>query len=172
MKYFQDGLVLDIGCGNCLWNKQGIPVVGMDICESMLRYNMGHVSSFFPVQADFTKGLSVRSESVEMVVVTETLEHLLHYHVLIEEIRRVLKKGGVVISSVPYGRFPGLWGLFFPLWCRYKGWKDKDAYYRNRCGHAVSFNIRKLRMAFSGFTFLEKRVVRLMTLFVVARKPR
>lgn len=169
-KYGNPGLILDIGCGNCLWNKEAIPTVGIDICENMLRYNIHAIPSFLPLKADILQGLPIRSESVNTVIITEVLEHLLFYPMLIEEINRVLKKDGVVIASVPYARIPGLWGIFFPLWCRYKGWRYKDQYYLNMCGHVVDFDIDKLRRAFNRFTFLEKKTLDLLTLFFIVKK--
>lgn len=169
-KYYTGGLILDIGCGNCLWNTKEIPVIGIDICEAMLRYNLKHISSFHCLQADIRLGLPIRSNSVDMVVITEVLEHFIDYNVIIEEIKRVLKKDGIVIVSVPYSKFPGLWGLIFPLWCLYRGWRDSDRYYSKRCGHVAGFNFKIVESDFSEFIFLERKILAFLTMFFVARK--
>ena len=169
-KYYTGGLVLDIGCGNCLWNSKGIPTVGIDICEAMLRYNMKHIPSFRSLQADIRLGLPIKSNSVGMVVITEALEHFINYNVIIEEIKRVLEKDGIVVVSVPYSKLPGLWGLIFPLWCLYKGWRDADQYYSKRCGHVAGFNFKRIKSDFSKFVFLERKALALLTMFFVARK--
>ncbi len=169
-KYYSKGVVLDIGCGNCLWNKDNIPTLGLDICEAMLKYNSHKAASSFFIKSDISAGLPVKSDSVNTVVITEVLEHIQPYVFLIEEIKRVLKKGGIVIASVPYEKLPGIWGIIFPVWCKYKGWRDNDLYYSNRCGHLVSFNIKKVRQAFSKFALLELISFNLLTIFCVARK--
>lgn len=169
-KYYSKGAVLDIGCGNSLWNKDNIPMVGLDICEAMLKYNSNKTTGSFFIQSDISAGLPIKSDSVNTVVITEVLEHIQPYVSLIEEIKRVLKKGGIVIASVPYDKLPGIWGIIFPVWCRYKGWMDNDLYYSNRCGHTANFNIRKVQQAFSKFDLLELTNFNLLTIFCVARK--
>ncbi len=76
----------------------------------------------------------------------------------------------MIICSVPYSKFPGLWGLIFPLWCWYKGWRDKDEYYLNMCGHRVNFNVTKIRRAFNKFSILEQMTIGPFTIFFVAKK--
>ncbi len=169
-KYYRGGKILDIGCGNSLWNRDNISMVGLDICEAMLEHNSRRMSNFFPVKADISAGLPFKSGSVNIAVVTEVLEHFGSYGGLIAEIRRVLRKDGIAIVSVPYARLPGLWGILFPLWCRYKGWRDKDKYYSNRCGHVVGFDVGRITRAFGKFTPLELKNFNYLTIFCVARK--
>lgn len=169
-KYYSKGAVLDIGCGNALWNKDNIPMVGLDICEAMLKYNSNKTTGSFFIKSDISAGLPIKSDSVNMVVITEVLEHIQLYASLIEEIKRVLKKGGIVIASVPYDKLPGIWGIIFTVWCKYKGWRDNDLYYSNRCGHMANFNIKNVQQAFSKFTLLELTSFNLLTIFCVARK--
>jgi SAM-dependent methyltransferase len=169
-KYYSSGAVLDIGCGNSLWNKDSVTTVGLDICEAMLRYNSNRTAGSFFIESDISTGLPIKSDSVNTVVITEVLEHIQPHVFLIEEIRRVLKKGGIVIASVPYDKLPGVWGLIFPIWCRYKGWRDNDPYYSNGCGHTVNFNIKKLKQAFNEFALLELINFNFLTIFYVARK--
>lgn len=171
-KYYSEGVVLDIGCGNSLWNKNNIPIVGLDICEAMLKYNNNKITGSFFIKSDISAGLPIKSGSVNTVVVTEVLEHIYPYAYLIEEIGRVLRKDGIVIASVPYGGLPGIWGVIFPLWCRYKAWRDNDPYYSNRCGHRVNFNIGKVQQAFGKFTIPEIINFNFLTIFCVARKDR
>ena len=169
-KYHSGGRLLDIGCGNCLWNSGDVSTIGIDICEPMLRHNCRSNASFIPLVADISQNLPLKNESIETVVITEVLEHLPSYASHIEEIWRVLKKGGVVIASVPYAKFPGLWGVIFPLWCKFKGLKEKDEYYLRNCGHVVNFNMKMLQEAFSKFSLLEKIRLDLMTIVFVGKK--
>ena len=169
-KYDKGGIILDIGCGNSLWNVDGCPVAGIDICEGMLRRNKKECAAFYPVKADFSKGLPVKSESVDLVVVTEILEHMIDQSALVSEIHRILKKDGAVIVSVPHEEWPGLWGGLFTVWCFYKAWRYNDEYYRYRCGHVVRFGPVKLRQVFADFVHVEQKSLGLLTMFFVAQK--
>lgn len=169
-KYCQNSILLDIGCGNCLWNTAAVPTIGLDICESMLRYNRKENLLFTPLIADISESLPIRSETVGAVIITEVLEHFYSYPFIIEEIWRILKRNGVVIVSVPYAKFPGLWGILFPLWCKFKGMKEKNEYYLRNCGHVVNFGPKMLSDMFHRFTLLEKRQLDLMTIILVGKK--
>ncbi len=169
-KYFKGGLIVDIGCGNCLWDSGEVPVIGIDICEAMLEYNTANIRSFLPLKSDVTAGLPLKDSSVDVIVITELLEHFTSYGSLLKEVSRVLKKGGVIIGSVPYGEFPGIWSFIFPLWCKYRAWKDSDNYYLNRCGHKMRFNAGRLRAGLADFNILEVFGLYYLTLFFVARK--
>lgn len=163
-------MVLDLGCGNCLWNVNGIKTVGIDICEAMLKNNIKALKYFYPVNSDIFRALPVKTGSVDTVVLTEVLEHTRSYGLLIDEIERVLKPGGTVILSVPYGKFPGIWSLVFPLWCLIKGSLDNDEYYLNNCGHVASFNMKKIRAAFRGFKIIRQFNFCMLNIFLIARK--
>ncbi len=169
-KYIREKPVLDLGCGNCLWNNTNIPTVGVDISEPMLRYNKERIAAFLPLKGDINEKLPFRNDSIQTVVVTELLEHIPAYRGLIDEIERILVKGGIVIVSVPFSKFPGLWGLVFPLWCKYKWWKDRDEYYLKRCGHVANFSIKDIMKEFDKFIFQESVTMGLLTLFAVFRK--
>jgi len=169
-KYFKGDLILDIGCGNCLWDNNNMPTLGIDLSEAMLRHNASNNPFFSPLKSDVVIGLPLKDNSVGMVIVTELLEHLVSYEQLLKEIFRVLKKGGIIIGSVPYGAYPGIWGFIFPLWCRYKAWADRDEYYLNKCGHRVKFNTGKIRIGLADFNLLELFSLCHLTLFFAARK--
>ena len=171
-KYWSGGVVLDLGCGNCVWNDGRFPTVGVDICENMLKYNASFLPSLYPLKSDLYNPLPLKDNSVDMIIITEVLEHFINYQFLIREIKRVLKEDGVVVGSVPYSKLPGIWGFVFPLWCLYKGIRDNDKYYLNKCGHRTSFSPETLKIAFKDFNLLEIRTIGLLTIFFVARKKR
>jgi len=169
-KYSNKGLILDIGCGNSAWHRGKHTVLGLDICYPMLRDNLDHLSSYSSLQADFDCGLPLKDNSVETVVISELFEHFVDYSLLIKEIGRVLKKQGRVIVSVPYCDFPGVWGWLFPLWCRYKWFKEKSEYYQNKCGHQDNFSVKKLVKSFQGYDLLTKYNLWFLTIFFVFEK--
>jgi ubiquinone/menaquinone biosynthesis C-methylase UbiE len=167
---FSGGLVLDIGCGNSLWNIYNIPTVGIDICEPMLKYNKEKTAEFYPLKADISKNLPVKDKSIDIVVITEVLEHIRSYIFLLKEVKRVLKPAGIIICSVPYAKFPGLWNLLFVPWCLIKGMVTRDSYYLHLCGHVVNFNIKKVKKKLKDFELLEIKTMGLFTIFFIARK--
>jgi len=95
--------VLDLGCGigilmEKLKNEKKCSVFGIDISKtavsSVLSKGMVGVVAKVPP-------ISLPSEGFDIVVATEVLEHLRKPELLIKEILRVLKKGGIYILSVP-----------------------------------------------------------------------
>lgn len=171
-QHYQGGLILDIGCGNSLWNVDRYPVVGLDICQNMLQRNRRDMPFFYPLKADFFSPLPIKKESVSMVVITEVLEHMAEYHLLVKEVRRVLKPDGVIVVSVPYEEFPGVWRFLFSFWCAFKAWRDNDEYYRNRCGHTVRFGPARLRQAFTGLGKLKFRALYFLTVLCVVSRDK
>jgi SAM-dependent methyltransferase len=102
-----EGELLDIGCGKMPYKKHILShsevtvYVGLDI-ESALTYDAG-------VKPDFTwDGISmpIESESFECAFGTEVLEHCPNPEVVMKEVHRVLKPGGVFFFTVPF-----LWNL-------------------------------------------------------------
>lgn len=169
-QYYDGGMVVDVGCGNSVWNRGGVPTLGLDIARPMLRCNASRLQRYRAVQCDVSEGLPLAGGSVSLVVATEILEHLPRYPLLVDEIHRVLRVGGRVIASVPDGHLPGLWGLLFPVWCAYRARVGHDPYYAQRCGHCVDFDMAKLEAAFARYAVRERRRVMLLTAFLVGQK--
>src|SRR3989344_7752340 len=49
-KYYKKGdKIVDLGCGNCLWNTEGIPVIGIDLNKKMMEYakKRGRLTSYY-----------------------------------------------------------------------------------------------------------------------------
>jgi 2-polyprenyl-3-methyl-5-hydroxy-6-metoxy-1,4-benzoquinol methylase len=106
----RDAVVLDVGCGHgmhtarvarrCRW------VAGVDgdltalvVARRMSRSLPAPGTSFFA--ADLEQGLPVSSARFDTVLCLDLLEHLHHRDLLLTEIRRVLKPGGLLLLSVP-----------------------------------------------------------------------
>lgn len=168
-KYSSGECIVDLGCGNSLWNKSERSVIGLDLCLNMLKHN-GQQGHFNGVQSDCFDVLPFRSDSVDSLVMSEVLEHTSEPEKTVAEIYRVLKPGGVAFFSVPYEHLPGLWGLVFPLWCFYKGRIQGDSYYKCQCGHRVSFRKKDLITIFKDFEIIEMSQLLLLTFFIVVRK--
>jgi ubiquinone/menaquinone biosynthesis C-methylase UbiE len=102
------GVVLDVGCGSALAADQLLGVsghyVGLDFgghhIESAAKR---HRDTEGPLRTSFVRGdgerLPLADASVDVVVFTEVIEHLLRPELAVWEIARVLKAGGVLVMT-------------------------------------------------------------------------
>ena len=107
--------VLDIGCGHAIYGgllptKEYYPI-------DFVRYH-GVSNNFKKVDLNLGK-LPFKESSFDVVICTEVLEHVLFASEMCEEIKRVLKKGGVAVISLPNeitidNRIRCLFGLYPP----------------------------------------------------------
>jgi 2-polyprenyl-3-methyl-5-hydroxy-6-metoxy-1,4-benzoquinol methylase len=96
------GRILDLGCRDgSLAKSLSLPpqrTVGADIDEEALRATRGIVR---PCLADLWKAFPFRSESFDLVVAGEIVEHVPFPDSFIDEAQRVLRPGGRIVGSVP-----------------------------------------------------------------------
>lgn len=100
-------VVLDIasgeGYGSNLLAQSAAKVIGVDISEldiqrAILKYNKTINLEFLVGSATV---IPVQDASVDVVVSFETIEHIIDHDQFLKEIKRVLKKGGLLIMSTP-----------------------------------------------------------------------
>ena len=94
--------VLDLGCRSGALTQhflEGNSVVGLDVDAAALE--KAAALGIKPVQANVEEPLPFEDASFDAVVAGELLEHLQFPDALIAEIWRVLRRGGVVVGSVP-----------------------------------------------------------------------
>jgi ubiquinone/menaquinone biosynthesis C-methylase UbiE len=151
--YKRGDTIVDVGCGNCLWNTDKLPVVGVDVAPNLVEYAVrkGRVSS--PLICDITR-IALRSECGDIVIAAEILEHISDYDDALVELRRVLKKGGKLVLTVPYDTFFSAWKPLFWLHCLLQGWVFGDHYFKQRCGHVHHFSPKKIRELLEKHDFL------------------
>lgn len=175
-EHYKPGMVVaDLGCGNCLWNKDRLPVTGVDMNANMLGWaqNNGYLSDYRVSKDLALSGLSKRS--FDLVVMSETLEHLLNLQATLEEAHSILKDDGKLVITVPYDFFLGPFFIMFNINCLYQGYVKGSRYHRYRCGHVNHFTVSRLRRALANAEFQMEsvRIVNALSLFAVAtkRKP-
>ncbi len=99
------GLTLDLGCGVCRHSDwladKGYNVVGLDIESEHLK----ECKRVTAVRGDAVQ-LPFRDESMDSLLCCELLEHLQDPHQCIEEVYRVLKKGGIACFIIPCLNIP------------------------------------------------------------------
>jgi SAM-dependent methyltransferase len=99
------GRVLDVSCGNGygmgLMASNGFAVVGVDNDREAVVTARRHG----PVVLADASRLPFRSSSFQRVTSFETIEHLADRRSFVEELGRVLSKGGVLLLSTPNARY-------------------------------------------------------------------
>ena len=96
-------LCLDLGCGDGffthLLTELCGDVVGIDLVEySKWRSRIQLKSSFVVADA---KKVPLRSRTVDVVLILSLLEHVPNWRIIISEVSRVLRSGGIVIIQLP-----------------------------------------------------------------------
>lgn len=108
-QFVQGKRTADIACGTAygsvmLQQAGATSVIGVDLSSDALRYAIRrpdrHGSEVLLVQADGLK-LPLQTGSIDVVVSFETVEHIPTPEQFLNEIRRILSPGGLLIVSVP-----------------------------------------------------------------------
>ena len=104
----EPGKILDIGCGRGLFldvmRRGGWNTIGTELNEETASYAIKTYDSKI-----FTGDIiqhKLPAESLDAVNINQVLEHLKNPHKVIEESHRLLRKGGILIISVPDLRSP------------------------------------------------------------------
>ncbi len=143
------GKVLDIGCASG-WMTAKIArtlakteVTGLDVSEKMIKYAKTKHRKIIFICADAHQ-LPFRNKSFDLIICSETLEHVIDPLAVLLEIKRCLSPGGQVIISLDSGS--GLFNLVWFFWLKTKGKVWQGA-------HLHSFNRKKLRRLFKKAAF-------------------
>ncbi len=173
-RHHLEGDVLDIGCGNVVWNwGNTYPVIGVDINPEALDYNLEKGRITRSVCTPVEDLHQIEDGTIGLAVCSEVIEHVPGFWKVMEEAYRVLKPGGKFIVTVPYDTTLSLWRPLFWLQCLYQGRVRGDGYYRQRCGHVNYFCPRTILMYLesAGFIHVEQFDMRRFTIFTVVQKP-
>lgn len=108
--------VLDVGCSSAILTsqiKKALPkakITGVDSYRGAIEFAKTKYKNLNLIVADAHK-LPFRDKSFDLVICTETLEHVTDPKKCLTEIKRVLKKNGKAIISMDSGNF-----LFTTIW--------------------------------------------------------
>lgn len=98
--------IVDIGCGagtqTHLWAADGHRAHGIDISAPLIdlaRERAAHMKLDATFEVCSANQLNIRDESVDVVLVSELLEHLVEWEPCVNEALRILRPGGVVYLS-------------------------------------------------------------------------
>jgi SAM-dependent methyltransferase len=91
------GLTLEVGCNAGHYSKYFSEYVGLDIARANLRkFDRDRIQSL-------GQATPFRDDAFQNVFMSETLEHIPKPIVVLRELRRILKPGGSLLVTVPYG---------------------------------------------------------------------
>lgn len=164
--------IVDLGCGNCLWNEHHLPVIGVDINKQMLQWAQKEKYITHFITTDNLAKTDLPSKSFDIVIMSETLEHLINIEDVLSEVSRILKDNGTFIITVPYDFFLGPFFLLFNLNCLYTGFIKGSRYHQYRCGHINHFTKRRLRSLLKQKQFAVSRlyIVNGLLIYATAQK--
>ncbi len=169
--YKPGSIIVDLGCNNCVWNTDKLPLVGVDVAQNLVEHAVtrGRLSS--PVISDITR-IALQSECADIVIAAEILEHISDQDEALAELYRILKKDGKLVLTVPYDTFFSAWKPLFWLHCLWHGWVLGDDYFRQRCGHVHHFSPKTVRELLEkhGFLVLRQFSNFRFTIFTLAQK--
>jgi len=110
LKIRRDSTVIDVGCGVgsnlTLLKSMGFKVIGIDSEIYSLSFAK-KLSGVFLINGNLLR-LPIKSNSIDLIVATDILEHLNEDTIGIKEIHRTLAREGMVVLTVPAFEF--LWG--------------------------------------------------------------
>lgn len=148
--------ILDVGCASGWFLDQiskefpKAKCVGIDIYKNAIVYGRKKYKHLNLVYGDGHR-LPFKSNSFDVVICTEVLEHVENPDIVISQIRRVLKKNGVGVVEMDSGNL-----LFKTIWFWWtnikKGiWQD---------AHIQSFNLNKLENVLkrNGLKIINKKI--------------
>jgi SAM-dependent methyltransferase len=170
-RFHRSGMsIADLGCGNCWWNVHGYPVIGVDVNEKMLRWAKEHNRlAEYRITDDLSR-TGLPDHSLDIVIMSETLEHLLNLNETLAEVRRILEPDGIFLITVPYDFFLGPFFILFNINCLWQGYVRGSVYHRYRCGHVNHFTKKRLGdvLKANGFAIRQMSIANGLSLYVGA----
>lgn len=98
--------ILDAGCGvgqiSKVLKEAGFEVTGIDISQQAINEARQNFSNVEFIRSSIDSRLPFNNESFDAIYCTEVIEHVYDTDTAIQEMARVLKRGGVLFISTPY----------------------------------------------------------------------
>jgi dolichol-phosphate mannosyltransferase len=89
----------DIGCGSSVILDSLPGVVGVDISQKKLRFLKGHLRN--PLLRGDVRALPFATASLDLLVCSQVIEHVVYDEAIFEEFRRVVRPGGTLVLGTP-----------------------------------------------------------------------
>jgi ubiquinone/menaquinone biosynthesis C-methylase UbiE len=141
-------VIVDLACGSCIWNKDKLNVIGVDISERMLSFALKRGRIKKAINEDINKKVSLKSNYADIIILGDVVEHLPNYKTAIKEAKRIIKKKGIILCSVPYDTNLSLWKPLFNSYCLLQGYILGNRFYKAYGGHINHFSPEKIKKEF------------------------
>lgn len=131
------GSLLDIGCNRGMYMEEypGGAAVGVDISLNLLKYavqrGVNRQFSTYCILGDAEEISFIKSSTFDNILCSELLEHVYNPEIVIHGIARILKRGGMVLITVPYysGKRPAWTGIGILESYNIQGVRDNKYYH-------------------------------------------
>jgi ubiquinone/menaquinone biosynthesis C-methylase UbiE len=170
LKEISNPTIVDLGCGNCAWNIQKLPVIGVDLSPHLLQYALENKRLSKTIIAP-TDNTNLPDNTADLVIISEVIEHLPDPNPTLQEIERILKPNGILLVTVPFDTNLSFWKPLFTLQCFLQGNILRSIYYLNKCGHVKAYSPKTIQeLLEKRFKVIEQFSMRRFTIFSICRK--
>lgn len=128
------GNILDIGCADGMFTKEVLDkseakeIIGVDVVKSSIDWAKAHWKNQkrMKFKVGDAEKLDFKSGTFDAVVALEVLEHVFDPRKVLDEIKRILKKGGYAIFLVPTDSllFKIIWFFWLNFYPRGYVWRE------------------------------------------------
>jgi SAM-dependent methyltransferase len=102
-RFKHEGGLLDVGCNIGLFlnvaREEGFTVIGVELNKGCAQY--GIINFKLDIRSDYLENIAFADESIDVVTLFDVLEHVSNIHGFLSEVRRILKKDGVLVIQSP-----------------------------------------------------------------------
>jgi ubiquinone/menaquinone biosynthesis C-methylase UbiE len=151
----------DLGCGSGVITRQLSAhykeFIGLDISNNAIEYcnNKRGVNDTY-IRSNLEK-IPLNKESINLVVCSEVIEHVEKYETMMLEIKRILKKNGVLILTTP--NYSSTWPFVEFLWDVF----GRGRNYRKQ--HISKMSIKKIKKLMEDNNF---KIIEIKTFFLLS----
>ncbi len=148
--------ILDVGCSSGILTAEvanTLPkskVIGLDSYKKAIEFAKGKYPKISFIAADAHK-IPMKNKTVDILICTETLEHVVDPKEVLVEMKRVLKKDGQAIISMDSGSL-----LFRTIW--YLWTKSKGKVWENAHLHEFTAKLLEDLIKETGFKIKKKEI--------------
>lgn len=100
LKYYANGVLLDLGCGTV-----PLYIVYQHHVEEVICIdweNSFHKNIHLDYTADLNDSIPLSNDSVDTILLSDVIEHISNYEKMFSEVARVIRKDGILILGVPF----------------------------------------------------------------------
>jgi len=102
-RFKSEGKLLDVGCNIGLFlnvaRDEGFSVIGVELNKGCAQYGVNNFK--LDIRSDYLENIAFDDQSIDVVTLFDLLEHVPDIHALLTEIKRILKKDGVLVIQSP-----------------------------------------------------------------------